>query len=121
MVPATSSESALKRAIRLAGSQSKLAQIVGRSQPTVSLWVKGDMKLPAECVLSVEAALGIPRYELRPDIYPPEEHVPASQAPAQVPSAQPSAPSAQKAPQPPAGVDGPLSAPDTDPLEGMAA
>lgn len=122
MVPAASSESALKRAIRLAGSQSKLAQIVGRSQPTVSLWIKGDMKLPAECVLPVEAALGIPRYELRPDIYPPEEHVPASRAPAQVPPAHPSA-SAKQAPVAP-GADGTPLAPDNtgaDPLEGMAA
>jgi len=113
---------AFERAVDVAGSQSELARIVGCTPANVHQHLRARRLLPARFVLAVEAALGIPRYELRPDIYPPEEQVPAPQAQAQVPTAHPSA-SASHAPVPP-GVDGTppaLDYPGADPLKGMAA
>ena len=66
---------ALEEAITRAGSQTKLAKFCGRSQPAVWVWVRKKKRLPAEHVLSVEAATGVSRHDLRPDIYPRErEH-----------------------------------------------
>jgi DNA-binding transcriptional regulator YdaS (Cro superfamily) len=52
------------------GGQSALARLCGRAQPTIWKWLHGEQGLPAEHVLTVEAATGIPRHLLRPDIYP---------------------------------------------------
>lgn len=64
---------ALKRAISTAGSQSALARMLGTSQQRVWHWEHKSGRCPAEMVLQVEAATGISRYDLRPDIYPREE------------------------------------------------
>lgn len=64
----------LQKALDAAGSQSRLAEICKLSQPTVWGWLnKGSGTIPAEHVLRIESALGIPRHELRPDIYPVEQ------------------------------------------------
>lgn len=63
---------ALKQALSAAGSQVELARICGVKQPSVSLWIKNGKPLPATCVLKVEAATGVSRHLLRPDIYPVE-------------------------------------------------
>ena len=55
----------LDEAIRVAGGVGALARKIGISQPSVSNWVR----IPAERVLSVEAATGISRTILRPDLY----------------------------------------------------
>lgn len=55
----------LQEAIRAAGGISELARRVGVSQPSVSNW----RRVPAERVLAVEAATGVPRAKLRPDLY----------------------------------------------------
>jgi TorA maturation chaperone TorD len=55
----------LNEAIRAAGSVSELARRIGIAQPSVSNWDR----VPAERVLAVEAATGIPRVRLRPDLY----------------------------------------------------
>jgi TorA maturation chaperone TorD len=55
----------LDEAIRAAGSITELARRIGISQPSVSNW----SRVPAERVLAVEAATGISRTILRPDIY----------------------------------------------------
>src|ERR1043165_2344756 len=55
----------LSEAIQAAGRVSKLARRVGVSQPSVSNWDK----VPAERVLVVEAATGVDRKVLRPDLY----------------------------------------------------
>jgi len=44
-----------------------LAARLGLSRNTVKKW----SSVPTKHVLAVEAATGIPRHELRPDIYPP--------------------------------------------------
>ena len=67
-----SPESALVLAIEKVGSQGAMARLLGISQPAVWKWVNGGKQLPPEFVLAVEAATGISRHDLRPDIYPIE-------------------------------------------------
>jgi TorA maturation chaperone TorD len=55
----------LIEAIQAAGGVSELARRIGISQPSVSNWDK----VPAERVLAVEAATGVARVRLRPDLY----------------------------------------------------
>ena len=55
----------LDEAIRVAGGVGALARKIGISQPSVSNWAR----IPAERVLSVEAATGVSRTILRPDLY----------------------------------------------------
>jgi TorA maturation chaperone TorD len=58
-------DSGLDEAIRAVGGVSELARRIGISQPSVSNWAK----VPAERVLAVEAATGVARVALRPDLY----------------------------------------------------
>jgi TorA maturation chaperone TorD len=55
----------LDEAIRAAGGVTELARRIGISQPSVSNWER----IPAERVLSVEAATGVARNVLRPDLF----------------------------------------------------
>jgi TorA maturation chaperone TorD len=55
----------LDEAIRVAGGVGALARKIGIAQPSVSNW----SHVPAERVLSVEAATGVDRAVLRPDLY----------------------------------------------------
>lgn len=65
---------AILRACAAAGGQSALARKLNLgSQGTVSSWILRG-RLPAERVLEVEAATGIHRHELRPDLYPRERN-----------------------------------------------
>ena len=59
------SDTGLDEAIRAAGGITELARRIGISQPSVSNW----SRVPAERVLSVEAATGVARAILRPDLY----------------------------------------------------
>src|SRR5712664_1502784 len=59
------SDPGLDEAIRAAGGITELARRIGISQPSVSNW----SRVPAERVLSVEAATGVSRGILRPDLY----------------------------------------------------
>jgi TorA maturation chaperone TorD len=58
-------DAGLEEAIRAAGGVGALAQKIGISQPSVSNWAR----VPAERVVSVEAATGVMRSVLRPDLY----------------------------------------------------
>jgi TorA maturation chaperone TorD len=58
-------DAGLSEAIRAAGGVGSLARKLGISQPSVSNW----SRVPADRVLAVEAATGIPRTDLRPDLY----------------------------------------------------
>src|SRR5260221_3925061 len=62
-------DAGLGEAIRAAGGVTELARRIGISQPSISNW----SRVPAERVLAVEAATGIARTILRPDLYG-EEH-----------------------------------------------
>jgi TorA maturation chaperone TorD len=55
----------LDEAVRAVGGVSELARQIGISQPSVSNWTR----VPAERVLLVEAATGVDRKILRPDLY----------------------------------------------------
>jgi DNA-binding transcriptional regulator YdaS (Cro superfamily) len=60
---------AAERAAKAAGSQSALARVLGCTPQNVQRWCASG-RVPAERVISVEQATGIPRHELRPDLYP---------------------------------------------------
>jgi DNA-binding transcriptional regulator YdaS (Cro superfamily) len=62
----TDPRDALKRALEAAGGQAKLAESLEISAQAVSQW---DVVPPLR-VLAVERASGVPRHELRPDLYP---------------------------------------------------
>jgi DNA-binding transcriptional regulator YdaS (Cro superfamily) len=72
MDPTPTPFEALQTALDQAGGQSGLARICEVSQPAVWKWLQSTKRLPAEYVLRVEAATGISRHYLRPDIYPLE-------------------------------------------------
>lgn len=63
----------LETAKKAAGGATGLANALKErgieiSSQAISQWAR----VPAERVLAVEAATGVPRHELRPDLYPPE-------------------------------------------------
>ncbi|TQI72941.1 YdaS antitoxin of YdaST toxin-antitoxin system [Bosea sp. AK1] len=59
----------LVRAIALAGSEAKLAERVGCSQVAINK-AKRVGRVSAEMAVKIEAAVGIPRQQLRPDLWP---------------------------------------------------
>lgn len=60
---------ALERAIKAVGGLAGLATPLGISAQAISQWEE----VPPLRVLAVERASGIPRHELRPDLYPPPD------------------------------------------------
>lgn len=59
-------DAGLQEAIRAVGGISALSRLLGIAQPSVSIWTR----VPAERVIAVETATSVPRYVLRPDLYP---------------------------------------------------
>lgn len=57
------------RAIAIAGSEAKLAERVGCSQVAINK-AKRVGRVSAEMAVKIEAAVGIPRQQLRPDLWP---------------------------------------------------
>ncbi|WP_299307826.1 YdaS family helix-turn-helix protein [uncultured Croceicoccus sp.] len=76
------SNSPLAIAIRRAGSQTAFAKLIGKRQSVVNYWLQVSKPLPAEHVLPIEAATGVSRHDLRPDIYPRETSSSAVATPA---------------------------------------
>ncbi|ASP30430.1 hypothetical protein CHH26_09505 [Qipengyuania flava] len=70
---------AFLRAHELAGGHSALARVCECTPGNIHQLVAKGSVLPGRHVLKVEAATGVPRYELRPDLYPRDD-TPASQA-----------------------------------------
>jgi DNA-binding transcriptional regulator YdaS (Cro superfamily) len=68
-------DDALAKALKSADGPTALGRAIGVTSQAISQW----RRVPVERVLAVEAATGIPRHELRPDIYPPPS-MPAPQA-----------------------------------------
>lgn len=62
---------ALRRAIEQAGGIAKLASALGLHRSAPSGWLR--TRLPPRKVLDVERVTGVPRHDLRPDIYPRSE------------------------------------------------
>ena len=58
----------LKKAIEKAGTAAALARAIGISRQALGDWDR----VPAEQIVAVERATGIPRNELRPDLYDTE-------------------------------------------------
>lgn len=59
---------ALDKAIKAVGKGHELARALGISPQALSQWDR----VPPERVHDVERVSGVPRSELRPDLYPPE-------------------------------------------------
>lgn len=57
---------ALQRAVAAAGGQANFARLIGVTAQAVSQWEV----VPPLRVLAVERVSGVPREELRPDLYP---------------------------------------------------
>ena len=57
-------------------SQARLAELIGVQDAAVCKWESGRVGINS--VLKVEQVTGIPRYILRPDIYPVPDKPPAS-------------------------------------------
>lgn len=64
-------ETGLRAAIKVVGNQATLAEKLGVRQQSVSEWVRRNT-VPAERVLDIERLTGVPRHEIRPDLYPAE-------------------------------------------------
>ncbi len=62
-------KSPLERAKERVGGQAELAKRIGVSAQAISQWEE----VPPLRVLAVEAASGVSRHDLRPDLYPLEE------------------------------------------------
>ena len=62
------SKEALRRAITAVGGLTNLAVALGITKQAVLQWDE----VPPLRVLGVERVSGVPREELRPDLYPPE-------------------------------------------------
>lgn len=58
----------IQTVIEAAGGTALLAQHLGIQAPSIYSW----RRVPAERVIAVEAATGISRHALRPDLYPPD-------------------------------------------------
>ncbi|MGL4441322.1 MAG: Cro/CI family transcriptional regulator [Bosea sp. (in: a-proteobacteria)] len=58
-------DSGLDRAIEAAGGVRALARSLGISQPAISAW----KRVPSDRVVAIEGATGVPRAQLRPDLY----------------------------------------------------
>ena len=67
------SNTGLALAVQKAGSQTAFAKLIGKRQSTIHHWLKGKKDLPAELVFFVEDKLGLPRHDLRPDLFPRED------------------------------------------------
>lgn len=62
-------KSPLERAKERVGGQAALAKLIGVTAQAISQWDE----VPPLRVLDVERVSGVPRSELRPDLYPVEE------------------------------------------------
>ena len=65
----THQTSTLAAAIAKAGSQSALAREIGVTQQAISERIRAGKPVPAEWCVAIERATGIPRQQLRPDLY----------------------------------------------------
>lgn len=63
----TEHQTPLERAIKAAGSATRLAALLGVHKSTITDWKQGGV--PAERAVQIERATGVPRAQLRPDIF----------------------------------------------------
>lgn len=67
-----SMRAAMQRAVQAAGGQTALARRIGKTQGHVSQWLRRGY-VPPLLVPQIEQATGIPRHELRPDLFAVED------------------------------------------------
>lgn len=60
----------LARAVKVAGGQTELANLINTKQQNVWQWLNRDGKASAKYVVKISEATGVPCHELRPDIFP---------------------------------------------------
>jgi DNA-binding transcriptional regulator YdaS (Cro superfamily) len=68
----------IEEAVRIAGGQTALANALRVKHPNIRQqhvwkWLRAK-RVSAEVVLAIEAATGVSRHELRPDIYPATDY-----------------------------------------------
>jgi DNA-binding transcriptional regulator YdaS (Cro superfamily) len=64
------SKKALEKACDKAGGQAPLAELIGTTQSQIWYWLNRATKgVPAEFAIKIEEKTGVPRYDLRPDIF----------------------------------------------------
>lgn len=66
---------ALREAVEYIGSQSATARLLGVTQAAISKRLQKKQPAAPRWVLTLERETGIPRWKLRPDIYPPGDPV----------------------------------------------
>jgi len=64
--------------------QTALAELIGKTQPQIAMWLKRRTVDPLACI-PIEAAVEgkVTRYELRPDVFGPPPPVPRDDSPHQ--------------------------------------
>lgn len=80
---------AFEEALTNAKTQTAFAKEVGCSQQLVSYLLKHRLPLSPKFVLRTEAAFGVSRHRLRPDIYPHDASAPCHSHTGVVPSGAP--------------------------------
>jgi len=60
---------AIEQAVLAAGGQSKLAELLGLQRQQIHSWLVGVERIPVKHLKAIEAATGVKRAALRPDIY----------------------------------------------------
>ncbi|WP_312681004.1 transcriptional regulator [Stenotrophomonas chelatiphaga] len=75
---------------KLGAGQAGIARLLGVTPQAVNQWVSGNRPVPPRHVLSIEAATGVSRHVLRPDVFgcPPAANGDAESAPQATPVAQ---------------------------------
>jgi DNA-binding transcriptional regulator YdaS (Cro superfamily) len=68
-------DAGIEKAAKAAGTISALAKKLGITRSAICQWPR----IPAERVVEIEKVTGVPRAELRPDLYAPPEDVPAKE------------------------------------------
>lgn len=61
----------ITEAVTAIGGQVALARILGVNPSLISQWVTGRLKVAARHCLAIEAATGVSRHDLRPDVFGP--------------------------------------------------
>ncbi|WP_298967692.1 YdaS family helix-turn-helix protein [uncultured Methylobacterium sp.] len=66
----------VEEAIRIIGSQGRLAQAIGSSQSAVSRMLLREIPVTAEVAVAIERATErkVPRWRIRPDLWDPPGH-----------------------------------------------
>ena len=59
----------VSKAIEAAGGAVRVSKMFNVTPEAVRQWALKGRRIPAECVLSIEAASGVSRHQLRPDVY----------------------------------------------------